>query len=128
MTRVAIAEEHTIMRWALHRALAQVPDLEIVGDAGTVQETLALIRRTKPDVLLLDLTLPDHTAYDVLAEIRELDEGPWVVVLASPETQKVFSNEGAEVVQKTGAEFGAFIAAELAKWQRVVKEAKIKAE
>jgi tripartite-type tricarboxylate transporter receptor subunit TctC len=50
------------------------------------------------------------------------------VVLASPETQKVFSNEGAEVVQKTGAEFGAFIAAELAKWQRVVKEAKIKAE
>jgi tripartite-type tricarboxylate transporter receptor subunit TctC len=50
------------------------------------------------------------------------------VVLASPETQKVFSNEGAEVVQKTGAEFGAFIEAELAKWQQVVKEAKIKAE
>jgi tripartite-type tricarboxylate transporter receptor subunit TctC len=50
------------------------------------------------------------------------------VVLASPETQKVFSNEGAEVVQKTGAEFGAFIEAELEKWQRVVKEAKIKAE
>jgi tripartite-type tricarboxylate transporter receptor subunit TctC len=50
------------------------------------------------------------------------------VVLASPETQKVFSNEGAEVVQKTGAEFGAFIEAELAKWQRVVKEAKIKAD
>ena len=50
------------------------------------------------------------------------------VVLASPETQKVFSNEGAEVVQKTGAEFGAFIESELAKWQRVVKEAKIKAD
>src|SRR5262245_28917082 len=50
------------------------------------------------------------------------------VVVASPETQKVFSNEGAEVVQKTGAEFGRFIEAELEKWQRVVKEAKIKAE
>jgi tripartite-type tricarboxylate transporter receptor subunit TctC len=49
-------------------------------------------------------------------------------VLASPETQKVFSNEGAEVVQKAGAEFGAFIEAELAKWQRVVKEAKIKGD
>jgi tripartite-type tricarboxylate transporter receptor subunit TctC len=47
-------------------------------------------------------------------------------VLTSPETQKVFSNEGAEVVQKTGAEFGAFIEAELVKWQRVVREAKIK--
>jgi tripartite-type tricarboxylate transporter receptor subunit TctC len=50
------------------------------------------------------------------------------VVLGSAETQKVFSNEGAEVAQKTGAEFGAFIEAELAKWQRVVKEAKIKAD
>src|SRR5262245_158333 len=50
------------------------------------------------------------------------------LVLSSPETQKVFSTEGAEVAQKTGAEFGRFIEAELAKWQRVVKEAKIKAD
>jgi tripartite-type tricarboxylate transporter receptor subunit TctC len=50
------------------------------------------------------------------------------VVLSSPETQKVFSTEGAEVAQKTGAEFGKFIEVELAKWQRVVKEAKIKAD
>jgi tripartite-type tricarboxylate transporter receptor subunit TctC len=50
------------------------------------------------------------------------------VVLSSPETQKVFSTEGAEVAQKTGAEFGGFIEAELEKWQRVVKEGKIKAD
>jgi tripartite-type tricarboxylate transporter receptor subunit TctC len=50
------------------------------------------------------------------------------VVLSAPETQKHFAAEGAEVVQKTPAEFAAFIEAELAKWQRVVKDAKIKAE
>ena len=49
-------------------------------------------------------------------------------VLSAPETQKHFAAEGAEVVQKTPAEFAAFIESELAKWQRVVKEAKIKAE
>jgi tripartite-type tricarboxylate transporter receptor subunit TctC len=49
-------------------------------------------------------------------------------VLSSPETQKLFAGEGAEVVQKTPAEFAAFIESELAKWQRVVKDAKIKAE
>jgi tripartite-type tricarboxylate transporter receptor subunit TctC len=49
-------------------------------------------------------------------------------VLASPETQKVFATEGAEVIHKSGAEFGAFIEAELAKWQGVVKQAKIKAD
>jgi len=50
------------------------------------------------------------------------------VVLSAPETQKHFAAEGAEVVQKTPAELAAFIEAELAKWQRVVKDAKIKAE
>jgi tripartite-type tricarboxylate transporter receptor subunit TctC len=50
------------------------------------------------------------------------------VVLSASETQKLFAGEGAEVVQKTPAEFAAFIEAELAKWQRVVKDAKIKAE
>jgi tripartite-type tricarboxylate transporter receptor subunit TctC len=49
-------------------------------------------------------------------------------VLSMPETQKVFSSEGAEVVQKAGAAFGSFIESELVKWQRVVKEAKIKAD
>jgi tripartite-type tricarboxylate transporter receptor subunit TctC len=50
------------------------------------------------------------------------------VVLSSPETQKQFAAEGAEVVQKSPAEFAKFIETELAKWQRVVKEANIKAE
>ena len=50
------------------------------------------------------------------------------VVLSASETQKLFAGEGAEVVQKTPAEFAAFIEAELGKWQRVVKDAKIRAE
>jgi tripartite-type tricarboxylate transporter receptor subunit TctC len=49
-------------------------------------------------------------------------------VLASPQVQKQFANDGATVLQMTSAEFGSFIEAETAKWGRVVKEAKIKAE
>jgi tripartite-type tricarboxylate transporter receptor subunit TctC len=49
-------------------------------------------------------------------------------VLASPVTQKQFSSEGAEVVQMSSAEFGAFMVRELQKWERVVKEGGIKAE
>jgi tripartite-type tricarboxylate transporter receptor subunit TctC len=48
--------------------------------------------------------------------------------LASPELQKQFETEGAEVVQMGPDEFGKFLAAEMTKWERVVKEAKIKAE
>jgi len=48
--------------------------------------------------------------------------------LTSPEVQKQFETEGAEVVQMAPAEFGKFMEAEMVKWERVVKEGKIKAE
>ena len=49
-------------------------------------------------------------------------------ILASAETQKRFESEGAEAVQKAPAEFGTFIAAEMVKWGRVVKDAGIRAQ
>src|SRR5512140_1659445 len=82
MIRIALAEEYTIARWALRAALAGTGDLEIVGEAGTVEETVAMVRRTRPDLLLVDTTMPDHSGFDVLVQIRELDAGPFIVVLA----------------------------------------------
>jgi tripartite-type tricarboxylate transporter receptor subunit TctC len=49
-------------------------------------------------------------------------------VQTSPEVQKQFSSEGAEIVQMTPAAFGTFMQSEMKKWERVVKEGKIKAE
>jgi tripartite-type tricarboxylate transporter receptor subunit TctC len=49
-------------------------------------------------------------------------------VQASPDVQKQFSSEGAEIVQMSPAEFGTFMEKEMKKWERVVKEGKIKAE
>jgi tripartite-type tricarboxylate transporter receptor subunit TctC len=46
----------------------------------------------------------------------------------SEQTKKQFATEGAEIVQMSSAEFGAFMASEMAKWQRVVKESGMKAE
>lgn len=82
MIRIAIAEEHGIVRWALRQALAKVPDFHVVGESGTVEQTLAMLPRTKPDVLLLDLTLPDHNGHDVLGELRAHDAGPIVLVMS----------------------------------------------
>jgi DNA-binding NarL/FixJ family response regulator len=81
MIRLGIAEDHTIVRWALREALAKVQDIEVVGDAGTAAETLEMIQKTRPDVLLLDLSLPDKSGFDVLNEMRESDTAPLVVVL-----------------------------------------------
>ncbi len=81
MIRLGIAEDHTIVRWALKEALHKHPDIEVVGDAGTAAETLDMIQRVRPDVLLLDLSLPDRSGFDVLNDMRESDTAPLVVVL-----------------------------------------------
>jgi two-component system invasion response regulator UvrY len=83
MIRVAIAEEHTIMRWALREALAKIQDLEVVGEAGTVEDTLAMIRNARPDVLLLDTVLSDRTGFDALSAIREIETGPLIIMLGA---------------------------------------------
>src|SRR5438477_9270017 len=81
MIRLALAEDHTIVRWALREALSKADDIEVVGEAGTAAETLAMIQTANPDVLLLDITLPDRSGFDVLAEMRQIETAPLVVVL-----------------------------------------------
>jgi DNA-binding NarL/FixJ family response regulator len=81
MIRLALAEDHTIVRWALREALGKADDIEVVGEAGTAAETLSMVQNVKPDVLLLDITLPDRSGFDVLGDLRNMDTAPLVVVL-----------------------------------------------
>jgi two-component system invasion response regulator UvrY len=81
MIRLGIAEDHTIVRWALREALGKAEDIEVVGESGTAAETLEMVKRERPDVLLLDISLPDRSGFDVLTEMRPLDTAPLVVVL-----------------------------------------------
>jgi len=81
MIRIGIAEDHTIVRWALREALSKADDIEVVGEAGTAAETLAMIQNAQPDVLLLDIQLPDRSGFDVLNEMRPMASAPLVVVL-----------------------------------------------
>jgi DNA-binding NarL/FixJ family response regulator len=90
MIRVAIAVEHGIVRWALRELFAKSTDLVVVGEAGSVDDTLEMIRRTPADVLLLDTAMPDHTGFDVLNAVRELAPGPLVIVLA-PQAAPAFA-------------------------------------
>jgi DNA-binding NarL/FixJ family response regulator len=81
MIRLGLSEDHTIVRWALREALSKAEDIEVVGEAGTAAETLKMIHDVHPDVLLLDLTLPDRSGFDVLADLRQIETAPLVVVL-----------------------------------------------
>lgn len=69
--RVLIADDHTVVRQGIRHVLEGDPVFTVVGEAGTGAEALALALRERPDVVLLDLTMPDGTGIHVLQRLRE---------------------------------------------------------
>jgi DNA-binding NarL/FixJ family response regulator len=70
MTRIAIADDHTLVRQSVTKAVTNEPGFEIVGEACDGTSALELVRRTKPDMLLLDIAMPDRDGLTVAAELR----------------------------------------------------------
>jgi DNA-binding NarL/FixJ family response regulator len=56
--RVAIADDHPLVRTGLRQILADEPEIDVVGEAADGDETVAMVRATDPDVVLLDITMP----------------------------------------------------------------------
>jgi DNA-binding NarL/FixJ family response regulator len=76
---VLVVDDHPIVRQGLVGVLSDEADLEVVGEAGSAREAIALVSRLRPDVVLLDLELPD---LDGVAAIPQLKAGlPSVAVL-----------------------------------------------
>ncbi|HWJ81963.1 MAG TPA: response regulator transcription factor [Nocardioides sp.] len=82
MIRVALVDDHAVVRSGLERLLGGEPDLEVVGTASDGAEAVDLVRRTRPDVVLMDLQMPGT---DGVAATRRIVEegGADVLVLTS---------------------------------------------
>ena len=79
MIRVAIADDHRVVRVGLEQLLATFDDVELVGSADGGEAAAALVASTKPDVVLLDLSMPDLDGIEVTRR----------AAAASPETRVV---------------------------------------
>src|SRR4051812_28175483 len=81
-TRVLIVDDHDGFR-ASARALLERHGLTIVGEAHDGESALRVAGELQPDVVLLDVQLPDRDGFDVAARLRELDDPPDVVLISS---------------------------------------------
>ncbi|HEY5307711.1 MAG TPA: response regulator transcription factor, partial [Casimicrobiaceae bacterium] len=72
MIRIVIADDHAIVRAGLRQFIADQPDMQIVGEAATGTETIALVRSTELDVLLLDISMPDKNGIDTLKTVKQV--------------------------------------------------------
>ena len=62
-TRIVIADDHTVLRESLAALLSTQPDFVVEGRASNGQEALAIMKENQPDVLLLDLFMPDGDGF-----------------------------------------------------------------
>ncbi|MCC6222198.1 MAG: response regulator transcription factor [Thermoleophilia bacterium] len=84
MTRVLIVDDHAGFRSSARRLL-EAEGLEVVGEAGDGAEGVARARVLRPDLVLLDVELPDADGFAVAAELTRAANGPAVILTSSRE-------------------------------------------
>ena len=88
MIRVVIVDDHAVVRRGLRQILADVDDIELVGEVADYASLSALLREAVPDVALLDISMPGRSGIDALRSLREQYPKLHVLILSMfPEDQ-----------------------------------------
>ncbi len=85
LVRVLIADDHEIVRVGLRHLLSKEPTFEIVGEAGTGEEAIALARHHRPDVVLMDIIMPRLNGIQATRILRSMLPEIRVLILTSYE-------------------------------------------
>lgn len=81
-TRVILADDHNILRAGLISLLNSVRDFEVVAEACNGRETVNLVRRLKPDIVVMDVAMPDMNGVEATRKISRLAPGVRVLALS----------------------------------------------
>ena len=68
--RIMLADDHELMRDGLRLLIDQQPDMEIVGEAENGETAVALAQRLKPDVVLMDVSMPELNGYKATLRLK----------------------------------------------------------
>jgi two-component system response regulator NreC len=79
--RILIAEDHTIMREGLRALLNSDPEFEVVGEAEDGLEAVKAVQRLKPDLVIMDLSMPKMNGVGAIREIKRASPQTKIVVL-----------------------------------------------
>jgi DNA-binding NarL/FixJ family response regulator len=86
--RLALVEDHRVLREGLRALLEMNEDIDVVGEAGTAADALILAERLQPDILLTDISLPDRSGIALIRELRARSVSCHVVMLTAYKTEE----------------------------------------
>ena len=82
-TRILLCDDHEVVREGLRVLIARQQAMSVVGEAGTVAEAIEAAARSKPDVVIMDVRLPDGSGVEACRAIREARPETKVIMLTS---------------------------------------------
>ena len=81
MVSVMLVDDHTMFREGLRRSFEECDDIQVVGEAGTAEELMKNLPRNKPNVVILDIKLPDIDGPALIQKIKSASPASKVVIL-----------------------------------------------
>ncbi len=88
--RLLLVDDHVVVRMGLRMLLESEPDIEIVGEAETALQAIEAVSRLRPDVVLMDVGLPDKSGIDATKAIKHQWEDIKIVALTIHEDEEYF--------------------------------------
>jgi DNA-binding NarL/FixJ family response regulator len=86
--RILVADDHPVVRDGLVAILGTQPDFEVIGEAGTGQEVIERVEALEPDVVLLDLEMPELDGVETLQRLRQANSAAQVIVFTAFDTDE----------------------------------------
>ena len=81
--RLLVVDDHEVVRQGLVAMLSRRPNFQVVAEAGTAAESIEMARRYQPELVIMDVRLPDGSGIEACREIRAELPGTRVVILTS---------------------------------------------
>ena len=85
---IVLIDDQAIVRAAFKSLLERVPTFKVVGDAGDARSGIALVEKLKPDVVVLDITMPGLSGIDAVAPLKKASSGTRVLMASQHEATK----------------------------------------
>jgi DNA-binding NarL/FixJ family response regulator len=90
--RLVVVDDHALFRAGLVNLLAQMPEMEVVGEAGDGREAVAIVQQNKPDVVLLDVNMPVMDGVETVEALKEAQDCRIVMLTISNHDEDLFGS------------------------------------